>query len=180
VEVADKDSVWFSYLGKPTAKFPVHKITDLTQFDLSLRVPVNVLKEVIVKTRDYRTDSLQNRIDYAKAFNFRRPNIESMTSIGPMGAAIDLDELIRVFQFRKNKSMERFRERLLLEEKEKFIDHRFNKALIRRLTKLEGEELNRFITTYRPSYEFAILTSDYDFQLYIKESFRAFSSKKDF
>ena len=34
-----------------------------------------------------------------------------------------------------------FQQRLLLEEQEKFIDYRFNKALVRRLTLLEGSEL---------------------------------------
>ena len=107
--VGEKDSIWFSYLGKPTPKYPVLKIVDVNQFDISLRLKSDVMKEVIVRNRSYRMDSIQNRKDYAKAFNFRRPNVGSMTSIGPSGAGIDLDELIRVFQFRKNRSMEKFR-----------------------------------------------------------------------
>jgi hypothetical protein len=180
LNVSEKDSVWFSYLGKPTTKFPVHKINDLSQFDISLRVPVNVLKEIVVKPRDYRADSIQNRLDYAKAFNFHRPNIESMTSIGSMGAGIDLDELIRVFQFRKNKSMEHFRERLLQEEKDKFIDHKFNKALVRKLTAFTDEDLENFMAIFRPTYEFTLRSSDYDFQAYIKEAARQYKEVKGF
>jgi hypothetical protein len=180
INVSEKDSVWFSYLGKPTAKFPVHKIADLNQFDISLRVPVNVLREIIVKPRNYKMDSIQNRIDYAKAFNFRRPNVESMTSIGPMGAGIDLDELIRVFQFRKNKSMEHFRQRLLQEEKDKYIDHRFNKALVRKLTALNDEDLEKFMVIFRPTYEFTLRSSDYDFQAFIKQAARQYKDLKGF
>jgi hypothetical protein len=103
-----------------------------------------------------------------------------MTSIGPTGAGIDLDELIRVFQFRKNKSMEKFRERLEEQERQKFIDHRFNKALIKRLTGLEGADLDVFVLKYRPSYAFALTTSEYDFQMYIKKSFELFKSQRTF
>lgn len=174
LNVSDKDSVWFSYLGKPTIKFPVARITDLTHFDISLRVPVKALKEIIIKPRNYKADSIQNRIDYAKAFNFRRPNLESMTSIGPMGAGIDIDELIRVFQFRKNRSMERFRQRLIQEEQDKFVDHKFTKLLVRRLTGFENDELEKFMKAFRPTYEFTLLSSDYDFQAYIKEAARIY------
>jgi hypothetical protein len=100
-----------------------------------------------------------------------------MTSIGPTGAGIDLDELIRLFQFKKNKSMERFRARLLEQEREKFVDHRFNKALVRRLTGLDGEALTRFMLQYRPTYEFTLLSSEYDFQYYIKKSGEEFKKK---
>jgi hypothetical protein len=180
IEVSAKDSIWFSYLGKPTIKYPVAKMQNTAQFDLALRVPVGVLKEVIVKQRNYREDSLQNRQDYAKVFDFRRPNLESMTSIGPNGAGIDMNELIRLFQFRKNKSTMRFQQRLLLQEQEKFVDHRFSKALVRRLTGLEGEVLITFMNQYRPSYEFTALSSDYDFQLYIKEAYNKFKTTSAF
>lgn len=153
---------------------------DPSQFDLALRIPVNVLKEVRVAPRNYRQDSIQNRQDYAKAFNFRKPSLETMTSIGPTGAGFDINEIIRSFQFRKNKSMLRFQQRLILQEQEKFIDHRFNKALIRRLTGLEGTALERFILLYKPSFEFASLTNDYDFQAYIKDAYQKFKSDATF
>ncbi|MFN2457835.1 MAG: hypothetical protein ABR502_06530 [Chitinophagaceae bacterium] len=180
IEVAKNDSIWFSYLNKPTIKFPVAQITNRAQFDISLQVEIPVLKEVRVMPKNYKLDSIQNRLDYAKAFNFRRPNVESMTSTGAMGAGIDINEVIRLFQFRKNNSMMRFRERLLQQEKDKFIDHRFNKALVRRLTKLEGEGLNNFMSLYRPAYEFVLYSSDYDFQDYIRLSYKKFRQQKSF
>lgn len=177
IEVTEKDSIWFSYLQKPTTKFPVSKITNVAQFDIALQVEVPILKEVVVRQRNYRMDSIQNRIDYQKAFDFRRPNLESLTSIGPMGAGIDVNELIRVFQFRKNQSSERFRERLLQNERDNFIDYRFSKALVRRLTNLTGEDLDRFMMLYRPSYTFTLYSSDYDFGEYIKLSFNKYSQQ---
>lgn len=180
IMVGEKDSIWFSYLGKPTPKYPVLKIADVNQFDISLRLKSDVMKEVIVRNRSYRMDSIQNRKDYAKVFNFRRPNASTLTNIGPSGAGIDLDELIRVFQFRKNKSMEKFRERLEEQERQKFIDHRFNKALVKRLTKLEGADLDAFMLRYRPTYAFTLMAGEYDFQMYIKKCFELFRSSGNF
>ncbi|MBO9681101.1 MAG: hypothetical protein J7502_00275, partial [Flavisolibacter sp.] len=180
IAVGEYDSIWFSYLGKPTPKYPVLKIADINQFDIALRLKSDVMQEVRIKSRNYREDSIQNRKDYAKVFDFRRPNVGSMTSIGPTGAGIDLDELIRVFQFRKNKSMEKFRERLEEQEHQKFIDHRFNKALVKRLTGLDGDALNIFMLKYRPSYAFALTSTEYDFQMYIKKCFELDKSARAF
>jgi len=180
ITVNEKDSIWFSYLGKPTPKYPLLKIPDVTQFDIALRLKSDVMQEVRIRSHSYREDSIQNRKDYAKVFDFHRPNVASLTSIGPTGAAIDLDELIRVFQFRKNKSMEKFKERLEEQERQKFIDHRFNKALVRRLTNLDGSDLDVFMLKYRPSYAFTLTASEYDFQLYIKKCFELFKSPKSF
>jgi hypothetical protein len=138
-----------------------------------------VLKEVIVKPRNYKMDSIQNRIDYAKAFDWQKPKLKANLS-GEMNTAVgfDLDEIIRMFQFRKNKSNAAFRDRLLAEEREKFIDHRFNKALVLRLTGLIGDARDSFMLHCRPSYEMCMYTGDYDFQFYIKKCYAAYMQQK--
>lgn len=174
IDVTEKDSIWFSYLNKPTIKFPVLKIINPFSFDISLQVNIPVLKEVKVKPRNYRQDSIQNREDYAKVFNYRKPGLRPATPQYGAGMGFDLDELINVFRFKRNKSMLAFQKRLVQEERDKFVDHRFSKALVRRLTPLTDGELDTFMMIYRPPYEFALLTSDYDFQEYIKEAYRRY------
>lgn len=172
IDVKETDSVWFSYLNKPTIKYAVAKIFDASRFDLALHVNITTLKEVIVQPRNYKIDSLQNRIDYAEAFNWQKPKLRANNS-GGYGSAVgfDLDEIIRMFQFRKNKSNASFRERLLKEEKDKFIDHRFSKALVLRLTGLVGEERDSFMVRCRPTYEYCLYTPEYEFQLFIKKCY---------
>ena len=179
IDVAEKDSIWFSYLGKSTPKYPVLKIADVNQFDIALRLKANVMREVRIRNRSYKEDSVQNRRDYAKAFDFRRPSLGSMTSVTSTGAGFDVAEIIRLFQFGKNKRMERFRERLEQEERDKFIDHRFTKGLVKRLTGITTEEeLTDFMKKYRPTYEFTAGTSDYDFQFFIKIAYDEYSKTK--
>ena len=76
--------------------------------------------------------------------------------------------------------MLRFQERLIEQEKEKFVSHRFNKALVRRLTSLDGAQLDQFMLMYRPGYEFTLSASEYNFQLYIKNAADIFLGKKSF
>ena len=176
IDVTEKDSIWFSYLGKPTRKYPVLGMTDPLHFDISLHINITVLKGVTVVPRNYRLDSLQNRRDYAKGFDYEKPKLKTSMGggAGGVGVGFDLDEIIRMFQFRKNKNMLKFQERLLQQEQDKFIDHRFNKQLVRRLTNLTDEKLDSFMVIYRPDYEFTLIASDYEFQSYIKQCYDQF------
>ncbi len=174
IEVAEKDSIWFSYLGKPTVKFPVLKIANPFGFDISLKVNVTVLKEVKIRPRNYKQDSVQNRLDYAKIFNYKKPGLKTVTPQYGVGAGFDLNEIINAFRFKRNRSMLSFQKRLLEQEREKSVSHRFNKALVRRLTMLDGAELDSFMLVFRPSYEFTMSTGDYDFQQYIKTAHARF------
>ena len=155
-------------------------MADVSQFDIALKLKPNVMEEVRIRSHSYIQDSLQNRKDYAKVFDYQKVSVGSMTSIGPNGAAIDLDELIRLFQFKKNKSMLKFQTRLEEEEREKYVTHRFNKALVRQLTLLDGPALDEFLVRYRPTYQFASLASEYDFRLFIKQAYEQYSRSKSF
>ena len=170
VRVYEKDSIWFSYLGKSTQKFPVARIVNPLQFDISIQVNVPLLREVKIRPRNYRQDSLQNRLDYAKIFNYQKPRITTVTPQYGMGVGFDLQELINMFRFRRNQSMLSFQRRLIMEEEDRYVNFRFNKGLIRRLTGLESPQLDSFMQTFRPSYDFTKSADDYQFRLYIKQA----------
>lgn len=155
--VNEKDSLSFVYNNKPTQKFPVSAVTDPSHFDISLHVKVKskytTLKEVIVRTKSYREDSLENRREYADIFEYKKPGIR--TGIDPSGVVgADVNELINIFRFKRNKRLKAFQKRLEWQEEEKYITYRFNKTLIRRITGLEDPQLEAFVVKYRPSYEF--------------------------
>ena len=170
IVVTERDSIWFSYLNKPTIKFPVLKISNPMQFDISLQINIPVMKEVKIMPRNYHLDSLRNRQEYAKIFNYQKPGLKLVTPTMGAGVGLDLDELINMFRFKRNRSMQSFQQRLIMEEQEKFVDYRFNKALVRRLTLLEGTELEKFMREFRPSYVFTKYAGDYEFRLYIKQA----------
>ena len=180
IVVPYEDSVSFSYLGRATQMFPVKDINASTGFDIALHVDPLELKEVRVMPRNYHMDSLQNRKDYAKVFDFRKPGFKltSPTTNGGLGAGVDLDELINVFRRQRTRRMLAFQGRLIDEEKEKFVDHRFTEYVVKKITRLEGEELDSFMVRYRPSYEFCVKATDYDFFDYIKIAFKQYKADR--
>ena len=171
IDVSATDSIFFSNLGKPTMKFPIATIQNILQFNISLHVSIPTLKEVKIRPRNYRQDSLQNREDYAKVFNYQKPKLKTVTPQYGAGVGFDLDEIVNMFRFKRNRSIANFQKRLLQQEEDKFIDYRFSKSLVRRLTLLTGNELDSFMRLYRPSYTFTKFANDYDFQAYIKQAY---------
>ncbi|MFT3826255.1 MAG: hypothetical protein QM731_20190 [Chitinophagaceae bacterium] len=166
IKLSGTDSIYFSYLGKATRKFPVKEIPPGQHFDMSLQVSVDSLPSVTVRQRSYREDSLQNRNEYRKAFEYE-PDYLAGGGGGGFGVGISLDAL---FSLRKIRRMEAFRKRLEWEEREKYIDHRFTKAIVRRVTGLQSPALDSFMVWYRPSYEtLQIFETEYDYYKYIKD-----------
>lgn len=171
--VSENDSIWFSFLNKPTRKFAVKEIANPYAFDISIKIFIPFLPEARVRSRDYKMDSLENRNTYAKIFDFQKPGLSVSSADGSVG--FDLDEIINAFRFKRTHNLLSFQRRLLEQEQDAFIKHRFSKALIRRITNMEDDSLiNNFIALYQPSYFFTSRASDYNFHKYILESYDRF------
>ena len=164
LKVPDNDSIYFSYLNKISSKFPVKQIPPDQPFDISLPVSVDMLPSVTVHQPSYHMDSLANRKEYQKVFDYDPNYLGTPGSGFGMGIGFDL-----IFNARKIKRMERFRARLEREERDKYVDHRFTKALVKRITGLTPPALDSFMVEYRPSYEqLQSFETDYDYYKYIK------------
>lgn len=68
----------------------------------------------------------------------------------------------------------RFQEYMSYEQDQLVVDRKFNKPLIKSLTKLEGEDLDNFVIIYRPSFERARKWNQYDVTNYVIEAFKQF------
>ena len=170
--VNEKDSVYFVFRNKPTQKFSIKSVTDPNHFDISLRVTVkgkySTLKEVVVHSKSYRLDSMENRQTYADVFDYRKPGLSPTISDGVAGA--DLDELINIFRFKRNKRLHKFQLRLEEQEREKYVSYRFNRILVSRITQLQGNLLDSFMVRYRPGYEFVSTADQITFNQWLLDS----------
>lgn len=175
ITVSDRDSLIFSYLGRATFNYPVKLINAFNNFDIALHVDPTELKAVRVAPRNYHMDSLQNRQDYAKYFDYKKPGLK-LTDPSGAGVGLDLDELINVFRFNRNRRLAAFQRRLIGDEQDKFIDHRFNKVIVKKITHLNSPEIDSFMIRFRPSFAFTQTSSDYDFDEYIKLAYLQFRS----
>ncbi|MBI3882824.1 MAG: hypothetical protein HY305_01005, partial [Sphingobacteriales bacterium] len=114
----------------------------------------------------------------AKYFNYHKPGVATSSSDYSGTPGLDLDEFINIFRFKRNKHLRFMQQRLIEQEQEKYIDYRFNKILVKRITKLEGEELNDFIKEYRPDFNFTQTSTLTDFYQYILNSSYKFKREK--
>lgn len=170
IKLSAGDSIYFSYLGRATMKFPVKDIPAGLAFDMSLEVAIDSLPTAFVQSSNYRLDSLENRREYKKIFDYDGPNYFGDARPGGRGGVgIGLD-IGMFFDGAKNRRMQAFQDRLQWEEKEKYVDHRWTKAVVKRVTGLESPALDTFMRQYRPSYDFIqSCETEYEFYKYILE-----------
>lgn len=182
ITVNEKDSLSFYYAGRPTTKFPVSSISNYNEFDISLRIKAKelykTLKEVRVFSKSHKEDSLENRVTYSKIFNYSKPGIRSESNPGSAAAGFDLDELIHVFRFRKNKENLRYQKFMVDQEQDSYINYRFSPLIIQKLTNLKGDSLIRYRKLYQPSYSFLNRSSQAELYLYIESSVAAFRKEE--
>jgi hypothetical protein len=177
IRLALGDSIYFSYLGKFTARTPVRDINPDQPFDMSLEVGVESLPTVFVQSRNYLLDSLETRKEYKKIFDYGGNYVDDLKagrSGKSMGIGVDFDMLLRPGQVRRTLA---FQKRLLEEEQDNYVDHRFSPSVVHRVTGLESPQLDSFMRVYRPSFEFLqTLTTDYEFYKYIADCAKFYSA----
>jgi hypothetical protein len=164
IKLSLEDSIFFSYLGRRTVNYPVKRIARDYPLDMSLAVRVDSLPLVVVRPKPYRYDSAENRDEYRKIFEYQ-PDYVVGGENGGVGFNLDM-----LFNARKNRQTLSLQRRLLEEEQDKYVDYRFNKNLVRRITGLQRPAIDTFMRLYRPSYQFIRnCENDYEFYKYIRD-----------
>ncbi|MDR3715101.1 MAG: hypothetical protein P4L51_19990 [Puia sp.] len=164
ISLAPTDSIYFSYLGKYTTRIPVKRIAPGYPLDMSLEIRVDSLPLVVVRPKAYRYDSLENRDEYRRVFDYD-PDYLSAGSNGGVGLNLDL-----LLSAKKNRQILALQRRLIEQERDKYVSYRFNKPLVKKITGLQGTALDTFMHMYRPSYEYIQhCENDYEFYKYIKD-----------
>ncbi len=180
IAVTKNDSIAFVYRNKSTPEFAVSEIVNMTAFDVAIQVRVfgkfKTLKEVTVTSKTYKEDSIENREDFDHIFDYSKPGFK--LSDNDNNAGIDLDQLIDMFRFRRNKEMHMMQQRLLGEEQDKYVDYKFNRALIKRITTIDSTDIDAFMKRYRPSFEFVQSSTTADYYQYILDASYEFKGEK--
>lgn len=171
--------VHFAYITYSKAISPV-----LIALHIQLEPAVIKLKEVRVhsdRERSFKEDSVNNRLEYAKQFNYKAPKVIDAFSDNPNkqpGELISLNPLLLIAALTKKSTPEyQFNKLLLSDEKETFVDRKFNRGIVSQLTGMKGDTLSEFLTRYRPSYGFVKKASDYEMINYIKDSYKQFKKE---
>jgi len=178
IRLPSTDSIYFSYLGKATAKIAVKDIPAGQPLDMSLQVTIVALPGVTVWPRDYGLDSIENRREYEKIFDYGGEGYIDNTKMRngrgmSFGIGLDFAALFNPAQERRTLA---FQKRLLQEEQDKYVDHHFTRALVKKITGLQAPALDSFMRIYRPSSDFVkSCETEYIFYKYISDCGKAFS-----
>jgi hypothetical protein len=148
--------------------------------NVELEPKINNLNEVTVRgDRSFKKDSLANRADFARQFNYKGPRvIDAFTGNGLNfypGEFLSVNLLVLVQALTKKSTPEyKFNKILIRDEHEQFVDEKFNRGNVSRITGLNGDTLSVFLALYRPTYEMALKSTDYDMEVYIRGRFSRF------
>ena len=169
-----------SFTYKPFRQLVTNTIETL---HIELEPAKIVLNEVTIRSsreRDFKRDSAANREFYAKQFNYKGPKV--INAFVPAASAsnntsqlltVDVVTLVRALT-KKSTRAYKFNKVLLRDEKADYVNQKFSRGLVTRVTGLKGDTLSAFVAQYRPTYAFAHNATGYDMELYIKECYRKF------
>jgi hypothetical protein len=172
IQVETQDSIRFSYKDKSTIPFAVADMDIRQPFDMRLQLSVSTLPTVYVTPRIYRLDSLQNRRDYQKIFDFERNDLGTPSAGAGIGIMMDA-----LFNAKKEKRAEAFQKRLIQDEEYDYVSHRFTKALVKKISGLEPPALDTFMHDYRPAYRLLrSFETEYEYYQFLQSSVQSFSN----
>ncbi|RAJ04018.1 carboxypeptidase-like protein [Chitinophaga skermanii] len=169
LEAMPGDTIEFTMVSYVRSTIVIPAIS--STMNVELKKQIFGLPQVTIRGSIYKQDSLANRQEYGRYFGYKRPGAVDVLKTLPFNPVTALSYLVPS-KARKRKEM--FGKSLEYWEKEHYIDYRFNEEMIARITKLEGDDLEKFMNQYRPSYSFLQTASEYDFLLYIKQSYERF------
>jgi len=168
------DSLQVAHFGYKTYKTLLSKA--ITTVHIELEPGVISLKEVTIHSNrdaDFKKDSIENRVAYAKQFNYKGPTVMDAftgnSNKGP-GELVSINPLILIAAFTKKSTPEyKFNKILVRDEEAEYVDRKFNRGIVSQITGLKGDTLSTFLVNYRPTYQFAKKATDYDMEVYIKD-----------
>lgn len=121
---------------------------------------------------NYQLDSAKRKEDYAWLDQVHREKLAGGKTFSD-GVGISFSPLS--YFNKKEVQRRRLRRRLQQEEKDYYIDSRFPRPYVARVTGLQGDSLQTFMVRYRPSYDFCRRSSGEDILFYINEKLKLYT-----
>jgi hypothetical protein len=122
---------------------------------------------------NYQLDSLERRQDYAWVYDRgAAPLVDKQRQGDGVGVNLNLP-----FNSSEDRERKKLKKRLIQEEQQYYIDSRFTREYVVKLTKLEGDSLQHYMVQYRPSYAFCRTATNQDILLWINDSFKKYKKE---
>jgi len=96
-----------------------------------------------------------------------------LLSLNSHGAGLGIDAIYNLLS-RKGRNARHLQAILERDYREQIIDYRFNPTFVGRALRIKGFELQDFMQQYRPSYDFALMASDYSFIIFLRNNYASY------
>jgi len=172
IQAAPGDHVAFSSVGYKADTITITAAMLSADFPVYLAVRAQTLQAVRVgELSNYQLDSMDRRKEYGWIYDHgSTPRLEKQRQGDGVGVSFNI--------FRNASSADKSRERLLTrlkrEEQEYYIDFRYSREYVSRLTHLKGDSLQQFMQRYRPTYDYCRKAATVDILVFINDNYKKF------
>jgi len=98
---------------------------------------------------------------------------KDLLNLGLGGVGLGIDAIYNLLS-REGKNARHLQKILERDYKEAIIDFRFKPDYVKRVLQISDSETDDFMHQYRPSYDFIINASDYDFVVFLRNSYASY------
>ena len=121
---------------------------------------------------NYQLDSMDRRKEYAWVYDHDNTPKVAKDRQGADGVGVTFN----IFRNTSSAAKQRIslKKRLEKEEEDYYVDSRYNKDYVTKITHLKGDSLKEFMQRYRPSYEYCRKAANVDILIYINDSYKQY------
>jgi hypothetical protein len=126
---------------------------------------------------NYQLDSMDRRKEYAWVYDHENTPRFARDRQGGDGVGITMN----IFRNSSSAAKQRIHleKRLAKEEEDYYVDSRYNKDYVAKITHLKGDSLKDFMRRYRPSYDYCRKAANVDILVYISDSYKQYMKAED-
>jgi hypothetical protein len=172
------DRILFSLVGYLPDTIRVTSYMIDSGYDVRLLESTKELPTISVSGdwNKYQLDSIKRREDYRYVYEKNTTKLigrnNGYTNTPTNGVGLSLSPV--TYFSKQEKQLKALKKRLQKNEETYYVDYRFSRSYVAKLTRLEGDSLDLFMKRYEPSYSYCRKTSPDDMMLYINECLKKF------
>lgn len=173
IQAAPGDHISFSSVGFKADTVTVTASILTAAYPVYLDVRAQTLQTVRVgQYTNYQLDSMDRRKEYAWVYDHETAPHVARDRQGADGVGVTLN----IFRNSSSAAKQRIKlgKRLEKEEEDYYVDSRYNKDYVTKITKLKGDSLADFMRRYRPSYDYCRKAANVDILVYINDSYKQY------
>ncbi len=168
LEVNNDNYLKISYTGYKPRIIRIQDVEDIDFLTIKLAIGRVQLKEVKITKplTPYQRDSIERAKIYEDVFNYK----QEKSALSPVTSVYQMFS-------KKHKNQRKFKEQVLDMEKQKFIDTRYTKEMVKDITNLTGDELAFFMNAYPMDLDFARTASELELRMWVRYNWDDYQKK---